>query len=74
MFSNLHEFRYGNDRITNFEMECSALYGLSKIFGHRALTVCAIIANRSSKSYIGDYKDVMMELIKTVLTGITKNG
>ena len=73
MFNNFHKFRFNSDRITNFEMECSALYGLSRIFGHRALTVCAIIANRSKKTYLGDYSAAISKLIKTVLSGIAKN-
>jgi len=74
MFNQLHKFKYNSERITNFEMECSALYGLSKILGHKALTVCAIIANRSKKTYLGDYSLAITNLIKTVLSGITENG
>ena len=73
MFSQFHQFRFKSDRITNFEMECSALYGLSRIFGHRALTVCAIIANRSKKTYLGDYSTAITNLIKTVLSGIAED-
>ena len=40
----------GNQRITNYEMECSAIYGLNKLLGHKALTVCIINTNRVSKS------------------------
>lgn len=64
----LTAFRHGNHRITNFEMETSALYGLSKLLGHEAFTVCAIIANRVIRQYSKDYHSVMNRLIETVLT------
>jgi len=61
------QFREKDHRITNFEMETSALYGLSRLLGHRAFTVCAIIANRATLQYSKDYKPVMERLIKSVL-------
>ncbi len=70
LFKNLHMFKFGNEEISNFEMECSALYGLSRILGHQALTVCAIIANRSKKTYLGDYTSVMSNLIQEVFDHI----
>lgn len=73
LFVQLPEVRFKDYKITNFEMECSALYGLSKILGHRALTVCLIIANRFSKTYIGDYSKLMKKLIHDVLISIS-NG
>ncbi|MCK9639458.1 MAG: nucleoside phosphorylase [Prolixibacteraceae bacterium] len=63
-------FRFGNQRITNYEMECSAIYGLSKLLGHKALTVCIIIANRVSKRANEDYKPVMVKLVQKVLDRI----
>jgi len=63
-------FRYKDQRITNFEMESSALYGLSEILGHQALTICLIIANRARGEYIGDYQPEMSELIRYVLETI----
>lgn len=60
-------FRYENYRITNFEMETSALYGLSKALGHNAMTVCAIIANRLRKEYAKDYKSNVTALIEDLL-------
>ncbi|MBL4586894.1 MAG: nucleoside phosphorylase, partial [Flavobacteriales bacterium] len=47
----LNKFSYKNHRITNFEMETSALFGLGKALGHECATVCAIIANRFRKEY-----------------------
>ncbi len=60
-------FRHNDLKINNFEMECSAIYGLSKLLGHSALTICNIIANRIRKEYSSDYKKKMAVLIKTVL-------
>jgi uridine phosphorylase len=60
-------FRYGDYRITNYEMECSAIYGLSKLLGHEAVTICAIIANRSTLTYSTRHQETMSRLIKTVL-------
>lgn len=69
---SIEEFEYKGLKITNFEMESSAIYGLSKLLGHNALTVCAIIANRVSKDYSKDYKPVVNNLIKTVLDKLTR--
>ncbi|MCX6221511.1 MAG: nucleoside phosphorylase [Bacteroidia bacterium] len=66
----IEAFRFGNQRITNYEMECSAIYGLSKLLGHKALTVCIIIANRVSKRANEDYKPVMVKLVQKVLDRI----
>lgn len=59
----LQEFEFGDHRITNFEMETSALYSLSAMLGHQAATICAIIANRDAKEYSKDYKKTVDELI-----------
>ena len=64
----LETFTYKGQRITNFEMETSALYGLSTLLGHNALTVCAIIANRIRKEYSTDYKKFVDVLIEKILT------
>jgi uridine phosphorylase len=63
----IRSFRYDNHRITNYEMESSAIYGLSKLLGHQAATVCVIIANRYRKQYSKDYKPAVKKLIKVVL-------
>ena len=67
----IEEFRYGNYRITNFEMESSAIYGLSKLLGHEAITICAIIANRSTRTYSTRHEQTMEKLIGTVLDCLT---
>lgn len=75
-FPNLNEtltsFEYQSNKITNFEMETSALYGLGKLLDHETLTVCVIIANRIAKQFSKDYKPLMEKLILTVLERITK--
>lgn len=63
----LNRFNHNNHRITNFEMETSALYGLCGLLGHNACTTCAIIANRFKKEYSKDYKKTVDLLIETVL-------
>lgn len=68
---DLAQWKHGNMRITNFEMETSALYGLSKTLGHKACTVCAIIANRSKGIFSSDYQSVVDQLIEYVLDKLT---
>ena len=63
----IESFRYGNYRITNYEMEGSAIAGLSKLMGHKAMTVCCIIANRRVEAANTDYKPYIEELVTTVL-------
>jgi len=71
---NLHEkmntFSFEENRITNFEMETSALYFLGKALGHNTLTICAIIGNRISKTQSKDYKKTIDRLILSVLEKI----
>ncbi len=66
----ISNFTHNNYRITNYEMECSAIYGLSKLLGHKAATVCAIIANRKAGEYSKDYKPVIKDLIQKVLNSL----
>lgn len=68
----LQTFAFKNQRITNFEMETSALYGLSALLGHSAVTVCAIIANRTIKEFSKDYKKTVDLLIEKVLHKLTE--
>jgi len=65
-------FRYNAYRVTNYEMECSAIYGLSALLGHQAATVCVIIANRLAGTASKDYKPVMKELVQHVLESFTE--
>lgn len=66
----IESFRYGNYKITNYEMEGSAIAGLSKLMGHKAMTVCCIIANRRVEAATTDYKPYIEKLVKTVLDRI----
>jgi len=72
--TNLHEkmesFNYKQNRITNFEMETSALYYLGQSLGHNTLTICAVIANRLTKEYSKDYKKIVEKMINLVLNRI----
>ena len=68
----LERFRFEDLKITNFEMESSAIYGLSKMLGHHALTVCLIIANRVTGQANENYRPVMETLIKSVLDNLTQ--
>lgn len=65
--SKIESFEYQGRKITNFEMESSAVAGLSKLLGHQALTVCMVIANRRAKEANTGYKNQIEDLIKLVL-------
>ena len=54
LIDNLTNFQFGNYRITNFEMETSAIYGLGSALGHHCLSLSAIVANRISKEFSKD--------------------
>lgn len=66
----IESFEYKGHRITNFEMESSALAGLAKLQGHKATTVCMVIANRVAKEANTGYKSKIDDLIKVVLDRI----
>ncbi len=68
------KFTFKENIITNFEMESSAIYGLGKLLGHEAATVCAIIANRVTQDYLSDYKPVIKKLVTYVLDKLTRQG
>lgn len=66
----IESFEFNGKRITNFEMESSALAGLAKLMGHKATTVCMVIANRVAKKAYTGYKSHIDDLIKLVLERI----
>ncbi len=70
----LATFNYNGHRISNFEMETSAIYGLSKLLGHNALTVCLIIANRVTGDFLSDYHPQMRQTIKTIMDRVVEEG
>ena len=63
----IESFDYRGRRITNFEMESSALAGLAALMGHRAATVCTIIAQRIALDACTDYKPFVKQMIRTAL-------
>lgn len=66
----LHSFHYGDHRITNFEMETGAMYGLAKILGHECCSINAIVANRITNEHTHNAERAMDRLIETVLDRI----
>ena len=68
--SKIESFEYDGLQITNFEMESSALAGLSSLLGHKAMTCCMVVANRRAKNTDTNYKNDIDKLILTVLDRI----
>ncbi len=68
--SRIESFEFEGRKVTNYEMESSALAGLSLMLGHKAMTVCSIIANRVAHNANINYKESINNLIKTVLERI----
>jgi len=66
----IESFDYDGMKICNFEMESSALAGLSALLGHRAMTCCMVIANRYAQKMNTEYKNSIDELIQKVLDRI----
>lgn len=64
----LAEFSFRGKTICNYEMESSAIYGLSGLLGHKALTICAVIGNRVTGEFINDYKPIIMDLAQKVMS------
>lgn len=68
--SRIETFEHRGRKVTNYEMESAPLQGLGRLLGHRAMTVCSIIANRMSHDATPNYKTAMHDLIATVLERI----
>lgn len=68
--AKIESFRHGRFCITNYEMESSALAGLARLMGHKATTVCMVIANRHAKEMNTTYKNTIEKLIEKVLERI----
>lgn len=68
--SRIETFEHRGRKVTNYEMESAPLQGLGRLLGHRAMTVCSIIANRMSHDATPNYKTAMHDLIATVLDRI----
>ncbi len=63
----IEEFEHRGRKITNYEMESAPLQGLGRLMGHKAMTVCSIIANRMNHDATPNYKTAINDLIRTVL-------
>jgi uridine phosphorylase len=64
--NKLSEFSYRGRTISNYEMESSAIYGLSGLLGHKALTICLVIGNRVNGEFVQDYKPLITDLAQKV--------
>ncbi len=67
LVDRLTDFTFGQHRITNFEMETSAIYGLSRLLGHQCLSLNVIVANRVNKTFSSDGQKAVDKLIKQSL-------
>jgi uridine phosphorylase len=67
LLSKIESFRFGNMRINNFEMESSAIAGLSLLLGHQAATICTVIANRHLKEANADYNVYVEKMIEKAI-------
>lgn len=63
----LATFQWNGLRINNLEMETSGIYGMAQMYGHDALTVCLVIANRATGQFLTDYTDNIRQLIDRIL-------
>ena len=70
--NKIDSFNFNGNRITNLEMETSAIYGLSKLLGHNAVSMNAIIANRANGTFSKDYKKVVEDLIEYSLNKLAE--
>jgi uridine phosphorylase len=68
----LTEFRFGPHRISNFEMETSAIYGLSRLLGHQCLSLNAIVANRVTREFSRNHQTAISSLISRCLEVLEK--
>jgi uridine phosphorylase len=67
LIDRLTQFTFGQHRITNFEMETSAIYGLGKLLGHQCLSLSTIVANRISKQFSKDANSAVDTMIRKSL-------
>ncbi|MEO6490349.1 MAG: nucleoside phosphorylase [Ferruginibacter sp.] len=67
LIDRLTSFRFGQHRISNFEMETSAIYGVGKILGHQCLSLSAIVANRITKEFSKDGNAAVEKLIERTI-------
>jgi len=72
LVDKLTQFNFGQHRITNFEMETSAIYGLGKLLGHHCLSLSAIVANRVTREFSKDVHRTVDLLIRKTLDTISE--
>lgn len=70
LVNKIEAFRFDGKPITNFEMESACLQGMARLLGHKAMTVCCIIAQRREEDANTDYKPSVEKLVRTVLERI----
>ena len=70
LYNNLSDFDYSEEIVTNYEMESAAIYGLTKLLGHEAVTICLIIANRINGEVNKNYREKVKRLVLYVLEKI----
>ena len=68
---NITSFRFRGEKVTNYEMESSAIYGLAKLLNHKALTICVVIGNRVTGEFLTDYKPAVRSLAQQVLDALS---
>lgn len=73
LIDRLTQFNFGQHRITNFEMETAAIYGLGKMLGHHCLSLSAIVANRVARNFSGDPGAAIQKLIVNTLEILEAN-
>jgi len=74
LIDQLTSFHFGNHKITNFEMETSAIYGMGKVLGHHCLSLSAIVANRITKEFSKDGNAAVEKLITLTLEKIANTA
>jgi uridine phosphorylase len=72
LIDRLTQFSFGIHRITNFEMETSAIYGLGKLLGHQCVSISTIVANRIKKEFSKNHDAAVENMIKKSLEIISK--
>ena len=74
LIDHLTSFHFGNHKISNFEMETSAIYGIGKILGHHCVSLSAIVANRISKEFSSDGNAAVEKLILRTLENLSASS
>ena len=70
----LTQFNFNGQKITNLEMETSGIYGISRLLGHKAISLNAILANRATKTFSKSPNETVDNLIQLALNILTENG